>query len=343
MSSAFLAEFIVLLKGQFAQAAGDIRPYVLMLIATCMALELTRKTYRVLIVGENGLVVYGGFLVRSALIIETILDLPALITTAYDFAVHVGVLAGGAGLTFASFQDPGAILAQGLRIGDLILGPAKEQFKVLSPLVGIALFLCWIVFMACFGIMAITIFLTQVHLIIAVPLLILLLTFALCGWTSWMSQGVLSWMFKVNGKMVLLAMLSSAVLPLVKTIQVSSTIDVQEAILLAIAAATFASLFVSISGVANGILSGHPQMHFSDGFAGPRILVGGAGLAGSLGSGEGIVTSGRILGSATAGMAGEIGAAGGYAWQQAKRVGPPILSQAQTLAGMARNAGRWRP
>lgn len=343
MTSAFFAEFIVILKSQFAQAATDIRPYVLLLIAACMTLELTRKTYRVLILGENGFVLYGAFFLRSAFIIEAILDLPALITTAYDFAVRVGVLAGGAGLTFASFQDPGAILAQGLTIGDLILAPAKEQFSVLSPLVGVTLFLAWIVFMVSFGIMAITIFIAQVHLIVAVPLLILLLTFALCGWTAWMSQGVLSYIFKSNGKVLLLAMLSSAVLPLVQTIQVSSTMDVKEAALLALAAATIATLFVGISGLASGILSGHPHMSYQDGLAGPRFLTSGLGLAGSVGSSRGVVTSGRLVGSATAGIAGELSTAGGYAWQQTKRVGPPVLSQAQSLAGIARRASMWRP
>jgi type IV secretory pathway TrbL component len=347
MSSAFFVEFIVLLKDQFAHAAGDIRPYVLLLIAACMGLELTRKTYRVLILGENAFVLYGTFFLRSAFLIEAILDFPALVTTAYDFAVHVGVLAGGAGLTFASFQDPGAILNQGLLIGDIMLGPAKDQFSVLSPLVGVALFLSWVVFMVSFGVMAITIFVAQVHLIVAVPLLILLLTFSLCGWTAWMSQGVFGWLYKINGKLFLLAMLSSAVLPLVKTIQVSATVDTKEAVLLALAAATIATLFVSVSGLASGILSGHPQMSYHDGLAGPRILVGGAGLAGSLGSGGAMRTSGRLLGRTTAGMIGEVGAAGGavsgYAWQQAKRVGPPILSQVQTLAGMAKNASRWKP
>jgi hypothetical protein len=347
MTSAFFAEFIILLKEHFAHAAADIRPYVLMLIAACMTLELVRKTYRVLILGENGFILYGTFFVRSALLIETILDLPALITTAYDFAVHVGVLAGGAGLTFAKFQDPGAILAQGLLIGDIMLQPAKEQFSILSPVVGVTLFLSWVVFMVSFGVMAITIFIAQVHLIIAVPLLILLLTFALCGWTAWMSQGVFGWMFKINGKMILLAMLSSAVVPLVQTIHLNTPGDAKEALLLALAAATIAALFVNMSNLASGILSGHPSMGYQDGLAGPRILTGGLSLAGSVGSARGVTQSARLLGRTAAGMAGEIGAgagaAGSYAWQQAKRVGPPVLSQTRSLAGMAHNASRWRP
>jgi hypothetical protein len=312
-----------------------------------MGLELTRKTYRVLILGENAFVLYGTFFLRSAFLIEAILDFPALVTTAYDFAVHVGVLAGGAGLTFASFQDPGIILAQGLQIGDLLLEPAKAQFSVLSPVVGVTLFLAWVVFMGSFGVMAITVFIAQVHLIVAVPLLILLFTFALCGWTAWMSQGVLGWLYKSQGKMFLLAMLSSAVLPLVSTIHITTVGDVKEAVLLALAAATIATLFVGVSGLASGILSGHPQMSYHDGLAGPRILVGGAGLTGSLGSGGAIMTSGRFLGRTAGGMLSEVGAAGaaasGVAWQQAKRVGPPVLSQAQTLAGIAKNASRWRP
>jgi type IV secretory pathway TrbL component len=343
MTAAFFAEFIVLLKEQFAHAAADIRPYVLMLTAACMTLELVRKTYRVLILGENGFVLYGTFFVRSALLIETILDLPALITTAYDFAVHVGVLAGGAGLTFASFQDPGAILAQGSVIGDIMLQPAKDQFSILSPAVGVILFLAWVVFMTSFGVMAITIFLAQVHLIIAVPLLILLLTFALCGWTAWMSQGVFGWMFKSNGKIILLAMLSSAVMPLVQTIHITTVGDTKEALLLALAAATIAALFVHVSGLATGILSGRPEMSYHAGLAGPRIIVGGTSLAGSVVSSRAVTQSAGLLGRAGAGIAGELGSGSNYAWQQARRVGPPVLSQAQSLAGMARNASRWRP
>jgi len=101
-----------------------------MFVAAAMTLELVRKTYRVLILGENGFQLYGSFLVRSILLLELFLDFPNIVTTAYDFAVHAGVLAGGAGITFATFQDPGEIFKQSFTIGDVMLSAAKDQFSI---------------------------------------------------------------------------------------------------------------------------------------------------------------------------------------------------------------------
>ena len=339
----YLAQFILILKEQFAHVATDIRPYALQLIVVCLTLELVRKTYRILILGENGPLQYGLFALRSLLVIELFLDFPNIVTTCYDYAVRIGVLAGGAGITFADFQDGGMILKQSFAIGDVMLSSAKEQFGITSLAVGIILLGSWLVFTIAFALIAVTIFLAQVELIVLTPLCLLLLAFTLCGWTAWMGKNVFSWLFKMGGTFLVLAMGSSMVKPLVQAIHIGTTTDVGEAMGLAIAALAIACFFWRLPGIISTLFGGAPAMDFSAAGRVASAGITGAYLGGSLMNNR-VTGSIGTLGHHTArGIGSELGGAAGLALAQMKSVGPPVISATQWAVSMAKRTNKFGP
>jgi type IV secretory pathway TrbL component len=339
----YLATFIVILKEQFTHAAMDIRPYAMNLLTACLILELVRKTYRVMVLGEHGPILYGVFLVRSIFLVELILDFPNIVTTCYDYAVRIGVLAGGAGITFAMFQDPGEILKQSFAISDVMLSNAKDQFSITSPAVGVIMILAWLVFVIAFALISITIFLAQVELIILTPVCILLLACAACGWTAWMGKGVFQWLFKMSGTFLILAMGASMIKPLVQSIHVSTTTDLGEAVGLAIAALAIGCFFWRLPSIIGSLFGGAPAMDFSTAGRVASAGMAGAYLGGSLVNNRVVGGAGQLGIAASRGIAGEIGAGGQYAWQKAKSVGPPVISAAQWTATMMKRANNFKP
>lgn len=201
----------------------------------------------------------------------------------------LGLKAAGGGLSAQDFLRPGKLAQAGIDAGKPILGAAQQlcgfpQFFSNLPEIFVLLFAFLCVLVA-FFVVAIQLFVTLIEFKLTTLAGFVLVPFGLFGKTAFLAERVLGNVVASGVKVLVLAVIvgigSGLFGQFVQTFG-GHTPDLEECLALALGALCLLGLSIFGPGIANGLVSGAPQL--SAGAAvGTGMAVGGLAAAGALG------------------------------------------------------------
>lgn len=239
----------------------------------------------------------------------------ALAQILFQSFAGLGLKAGGSSLSLAEFMRPGSVAAVGLDAGEPLLTSASEMMGVTSffaNFVQIAvLMLAWAIVILAFFILAVQLFITLIEFKLVTLAGFVLLPFAFFGRTAFMAERVLGHIVSSGIKILVLAVITGIGTGLFdQFIGALGGEDPTAEQAMSIALASLALLGLGIFGpsVANGIVTGGPQL--GAGAAAGTAIATGAALAGgaagarlAAGSATGAIGAAASGSARTAGMA----------------------------------------
>ena len=255
----------------------------------------------------------------------------------------LGLQASGSGMAIGDFMRPGVVAATGLDAGQPLLdatadlvGPVGLFTNFVQILI---LLISWLIVVIAFFVLAIQIFVTIIEFKLVTLAGFVLLPFAFFGRTAFMAERVLGHIISSGIKVLVLAVITGIGTTLfTQFINAGLGVepDIQQVMAIALAALTLLGLGIFGPSIANGIVSGGPQLG-AGAAAGTAIAAGatiGGGIAGAkLAAGAaGSAMAGTAMGGAHA--AG--GASGAYAAGAAGKTGR--AAAASGLANVAKSA-----
>ncbi|MGY8665346.1 P-type conjugative transfer protein TrbL [Bradyrhizobium sp. UFLA05-109] len=278
----------------------------------------------------------------------------------FESFAGLGLKASGSGLSSADFFRPGKIAQVGLDAGRPILESISGLMGYVSffeNFVQITVLLfAWIVVLLAFFILAIQLFVTLIEFKLTTLAGFVLIPFGLFGKTAFAAERVLGNVISSGVKVLVLAVI----------VGIGSTLfaqftagfggnqpTVEDAMALVLAALSLLGLGIFGPGIANGIVSGGPQLGagaaVGTGLAAGGLVAAGAGLAaGGVGlAGGAIGTAARGATTIASGTSSAFRAGGlaGVAEAGASAAASPLRSLAARLGGgaTARNVGTSDP
>jgi len=267
----------------------------------------------------------------------------ALAKIVFESFAGLGLKAAGAGLSEADFLSPGRIAQTGLDAGQPLL-------QSISGLMGyvaffenfiqiIVLLFAWIVVVLAFFILAIQLFVTLIEFKLTTLCGFVLIPFGLFGKTAFLAERVLGNVVSSGVKVLVLAVI----------VGIGSTLfsqftqgfganqpTIADAMAIVLAALSLLGLGIFGPGIANGIVSGGPQLGagaaVGTGLAAGGVIAAGAGLAGLAAGGAVGAVAGAAKGAAS--LAGGATAAyqSGGAMGVAKAAGSAAVSPLRRAA-----------
>ncbi len=239
----------------------------------------------------------------------------------------LGLKASGSGMSAGAFLQPGRIAQTGLDAGQPILQSISGLMGYVSFFENfiqiVVLLFAWIVVVLAFFIIAIQLFISLVEFKLTTLCGFVLIPFGLFGKTAFLAERVLGNVFSSGIKVLVLAVIVGIGSTLFSqfTSGFPTTPSISDAMTIVLAALTLLGLAIFGPGIANGIISGGPQL-------GAGAAVGTALAAG------GVVAAGAAVAGMAVGGGGALaaaGARGGAMMAGAYRAGG--------LGGVARAAG----
>src|SRR6201995_1655933 len=203
----------------------------------------------------------------------------------FESFAGLGLKASGTGLSSADFLRPGKIAQVGLDAGR----PLLESIWSMMGYVGIVenfaqiaiLLLAWIIVLLAFFILAIQLFITLIEFKLTTLAGFVLIPFGLFGKTAFAAERVLGNVVSSGIKVLVLAVIVG--IGSTMFFQFTSGFNggqptIEDAMALVLAALTLLGLGIFGPGIANGLVSGGPQLG-AGAAVGPGLAVGGAALA----------------------------------------------------------------
>ncbi|UVO27187.1 P-type conjugative transfer protein TrbL [Bradyrhizobium arachidis] len=266
----------------------------------------------------------------------------------FESFAGLGLKASGTGLSSADFLKPGKIAQVGLDAGRPILDSISGLMGYVSFFenfiqISVLLF-AWIVVLLAFFILAIQLFITLIEFKLTTLAGFVLIPFGLFGKTAFAAERVLGNVISSGVKVLVLAVIVGIGSTLFSQFTASfggnqPTID--NAMALVLGALSLLGLGIFGPGIANGIVSGGPQLGagaaVGTGLAAGGAIVAGAGLAaGGAGLAGGALLAGA-RGAATvatgAASAYRAGGLGGVASAGGSAIVSPLRRMAAGLGG----------
>ena len=229
----------------------------------------------------------------------------ALARIVFESFAGLGLVATGGAIGAGELLQPGRIAAVGLEAGQPILESIADLMGFVSFFenfiqISILLF-AWIVVLLSFFILAIQLFVTLIEFKLATLAGFILVPFGLFNKTAFMAERVLGLVISSGVKVLVLAVIVGIGSTIFGEFTAGFTGEptINDAMAVVLAALSLLALGIFGPGIANGIVSGGPQLG-----AGATV---GAGLA------AGGVVAGGIAGTKMAGAAGGAALRGGSA------------------------------
>lgn len=255
----------------------------------------------------------------------------------------LGLQASGSGMAIGDFMRPGVVAATGLDAGQPLLdatadlvGPVGLFTNFVQILI---LLISWLIVVIAFFVLAIQVFVTIIEFKLVTLAGFVLLPFAFFGRTAFMAERVLGHIISSGIKVLVLAVITGIGTTLF-TQFINAGIgvepDIQQVMAIALAALTLLGLGIFGPSIANGIVSGGPQL--GAGAAAGTAIAAGATIAGGIAGAKlaaGAAGS-AIAGTATGGVRAAGGASGAYAAGAAGKTGR--AAAASGLANVAKSA-----
>lgn len=223
----------------------------------------------------------------------------------FDSFAGLGLVATGGTISAGELLQPGRIAQVGLEAGQPILASIAELSGFVAVFenfvqIGI-LFFAWLVVLLSFFILAIQLFVTLIEFKLATLAGFILVPFGLFNKTAFMAERVLGLVISSGVKVLVLAVI----------VGIGSTIfseftagfagepTINDAMSVVLGALALLALGIFGPGIANGIVSGGPQLG-AGAAVGTGIAVGGAAVAGMAGTRMALGTGGAALRGASA-------------------------------------------
>lgn len=298
-------------------------------------------------------------LVRKTLYIGTfafiIGNFSNLATILFQSFAGLGLQASGSGMPISDFMRPGVVAATGLDAGQPLLDATADLLGpvgLFTNFVQIAILLiAWLIVVLAFFILAIQVFVTIVEFKLVTLAGFVLIPFAFFGRTAFMAERVLGHIISSGIKLLVLAVITGIGTTLFASFTnagLGAEPTLEEVMAIALAALTMLGLGIFAPGVANGIVSGGPQLGagsaagtavaagatIAGGVAGARLAAGAAASAASGAAAGGARTAGAVSQAYAAGSAGKSGVAGvaGGVAQVARSAAAAMSSPLRTRA-----------
>ncbi|NML12076.1 P-type conjugative transfer protein TrbL [Sphingobium sp. AR-3-1] len=255
----------------------------------------------------------------------------------------LGLQASGSGMAIGDFMRPGVVAATGLDAGQPLLdatadlvGPVGLFTNFVQILI---LLISWLIVVIAFFVLAIQVFVTIIEFKLVTLAGFVLLPFAFFGRTAFMAERVLGHIISSGIKVLVLAVITGIGTTLfTQFINAGLGVepDIQQVMAIALAALTLLGLGIFGPSIANGIVSGGPQL--GAGAAAGTAIAAGATIAGGI-SGAKLAAGAAgsaMAGAATGGARAAGGASGAYAAGAAGKTGR--AAAASGLANVAKSA-----
>ncbi|GBR04487.1 P-type conjugative transfer protein TrbL [Acetobacter oeni] len=289
-------------------------------------------------------------------------DFDALSKIVFDSFAAVGLKAGGGTLALSDFLRPGRLASTGFDAAQPLL---DSVHNLLGPVAFFTNFiqifvlcLSWLIVLAAFFILAVQLFVALIEFKLTTLAGFVLIPFALFNRTAFLAEKVLGNVVSSGVKIMVLAVISAIASVLFKQFTISYGSDVPtigQSVSVVLASLAIVGLSIFGGSIANGLISGAPQLG-AGAAVGTGMAVGGMGAAAV--AGVGAVASGgaaavgataaaarggaTIAGAATsaysAGAAGASGGAGSVAagiGGMGRAVGGNIANAAKGAASRA--------
>jgi type IV secretion system protein TrbL len=242
----------------------------------------------------------------------------------FESFAGLGLKASGTAFASADFLRPGKIAQVGLDAGRPILESVSSLMGYVSffeNFVQIAVLLfAWIVVLLAFFILAIQLFITLVEFKLTTLVGFVLIPFGLFGKTAFAAERVLGNVISSGIKVLVLAVIvgiGSTLFSQFTTGVGSNQPTIDSAMALVLGALSLLGLGIFGPGIANGIVSGGPQLGagaaVGTGLAAGGAIVAGAGMAaGAAGLAGGAIAGGARGAASLAGGAASADRSGGF-------------------------------
>jgi type IV secretion system protein TrbL len=237
----------------------------------------------------------------------------------FESFASLGLKASGTGLSSADFLRPGRIAQVGLDAGRPILDSISGLMGYVSFFENfvqiVVLLFAWIVVLLAFFILAIQLFITLIEFKLTTLAGFVLIPFGLFGKTAFAAERVLGNVISSGIKVLVLAIIVGIGSTLFSQFTSGFTGNqptIENAMALVLAALSLLGLGIFGPGIANGIVSGGPQLG-AGAAAGTAMAAGGVVAAGAaLTAGGAGLASGAVGGAARGGSALVGGAASAF-------------------------------
>ena len=227
----------------------------------------------------------------------------------FESFAGLGLIASGGSLSAGELLQPGRIAQVGLDAGRPLLEAISELMGFVSFFenflqIAILLF-AWIIVLLSFFILAIQLFVTLIEFKLATLAGFILVPFGLFGKTAFMAERVLGLVISSGVKVLVLAVIVGIGSTIFGEFTAGFTGEptIEDAMAVVLAALSLLALGIFGPGIANGIVSGGPQL-------GAGAAVGTGLAAGGLAVG-GAMAGGMAAGAVGAGARGAASMAGG--------------------------------
>src|SRR6266567_1862494 len=283
----------------------------------------------------------------------------------FESFAGLGLKASGTGLSSADFLRPGRIAQVGLDAGRPILDSISGLMGYISFFENfvqiVVLLFAWVVVLLAFFILAIQLFVTLIEFKLTTLAGFVLIPFGLFGKTAFAAERVLGNVISSGIKVLVLAII----------VGIGSTLfsrftagfgggqpTIEDAMTLVLAALALLGLGIFGPGIANGLVSGGPQLGAGAAIgtglvaggvvaAGAGLAAGGAGLAGGAlagaARGGGAVLSGASAAYRSGGLAGVAEAGASAAMSPLRRAAGAFASNGQASEPAASTSAVGQP
>jgi type IV secretion system protein TrbL len=268
----------------------------------------------------------------------------ALAKIVFESFASLGLKASGTGFSTTDLLRPGRVAQVGLDAGRPILESISGLMGYIAFFENfvqiVVLLFAWVMVLLAFFILAIQLFVTLIEFKLTTLAGFVLIPFGLFGQTAFLAERVLGNVVSSGVKVLVLAVV----------IGIGSTLfaeftqgfggnqpSVEDAMAIVLAALSLLGLGIFGPGIANGLISGGPQLG-AGAAIGTGLAAGGAVVAGSAAAGLAVRGAGAAIGATAAAASGGAALAGGaatsYSLASAGRSGAAGI--AAGLGGVAR-------
>lgn len=261
----------------------------------------------------------------------------------FESFAGLGLKASGTGMSTSDFLSPGRVAQVGIDAGRPILDSISGLMGYISFFENfvqiVVLLFAWIVVLLAFFILAIQLFVTLIEFKLTTLAGFVLIPFGLFGKTAFAAERVLGNVISSGVKVLVLAVIvgiGSTLFSQFTTGFGGNQPTIESAMSMVLAALSLLGLGIFGPGIANGIVSGGPQLG-AGAAIGTGVAAGGVVAAGVAGAGLAAGAAGGALAGASRGSASVVAAASNTASPLPRTAGP--MSSAVTQGQGAASGG----
>jgi type IV secretion system protein TrbL len=261
----------------------------------------------------------------------------------FESFAGLGLKASGTGMSTSDFLSPGRVAQVGIDAGRPILDSISGLMGYISFFENfvqiVVLLFAWIVVLLAFFILAIQLFVTLIEFKLTTLVGFVLIPFGLFGKTAFAAERVLGNVISSGVKVLVLAVIvgiGSTLFSQFTTGFAANQPTIESAMSMVLAALSLLGLGIFGPGIANGIVSGGPQLG-AGAAIGTGVAAGGVVAAGVAGAGLAAGAAGGALAGAARGSASVVAAASNIASPLPRTAG--AMSSAVTQGQGAASSG----